>query len=1009
MIDFKEVPDGGEVWEQFARDFLAEIGFQIETPPDRGADRGKGFLVTERLVGNVNTYPFRWLVSCKHFAKSNKAVSEKDEANIRERLESFRADGFLGFYSTLPSSGLNSRLMALRNEAKIRDYRIFDSREIENRLIRVGYSKLMMRYLPEGYKRTRPLHLLMGKYEPLPCDVCGKDLLEELHRKDYQAIIVLDSTHDEKYTKRFVHDLFWVCKGDCDRKISARIRSTRNHVDSWEDISDLDIPLKFLGWIFANLNTIRSGETVYEEEAFDRLKHFIGAMAQRVFSRNDRIGTRASHVFARLAAWNLGRKSQSLSSENLFKSQRPRISSRAVVLTSKFMPIPPHAVAAAQAVQHRAAQDPSNAVRLIAGPGTGKSSSIEQRVYWLLTQQVAPRRIFVVSFTRASTRDLRDRVRRYCEAKGQAGAVDVQVSTLHSLALRTLRRAGLLGRYPADPLVLDDWELTNIFDPEFGENTGINSKRRREQIRYYHEAYWSTGVFLPPNYLPPDPPISDRESTLFLNFHGPTSQVYSCVLPGEIIRQCVHEMDAGHINPVELLQIEHLIVDEFQDLNPMDLNFVDGLVTGGASVFIAGDDDQSIYSFRFANPSGMQTFPARHAGTSSHMLDECFRCMPEVLNTAAWLMLHFGAPHRIPKNLTSLYRHCAPASQGHVHRWRFLNGTTEARAVAQSCAALIQGGLSPADILILLDHQPALSPGISDELTAVNVPFDAGQSDDISDTSAGRLALALLRIVGNGNDYVAHRTVLGVRRGVGVGTTDRIRTAVVHNNLNYRDLFYHPLPPGVFTGRTLAALTSARDVCNQLAQWDDADALAVRAADFQALINQAVGADEATAWQQFVATMPQEITLKELRDVLWAANDEQRCAVITAVYERIQQPMPEQNIIPPRVKVLTMHGAKGLSAPVVFIPGLEDQLLPGPRRAAYPGLILEAARLLYVSITRARTTCIASYASRRFINGRTQTHIASRFAAHIGGAFVNRGQALTVPEVQLITTECLTI
>ncbi len=283
MIDFKEIPDDGEVWEQFARDFLAETGFQIETPPDRGADGGKDFLVTERLVGKVNTYPFRWLVSCKHFAKSNKSVSEHDEPNIRERLESFRADGFLGFYSTLPSSGFNTRLTALRNENKIRDYRIFDSREIENYLIRIGYSKLMMRYLPESYKRIKPLHLLMGKYEPLHCDVCGKDLLEELYHKNYQAIIVMDQTYTKDYSKMYVHDFFWVCKGKCDKAISARIRSVPEHSDQWEDISDLDIPLKFLQWLFAHLNTIRSGETVYDDKAFERVKYFIGAMAQRVF------------------------------------------------------------------------------------------------------------------------------------------------------------------------------------------------------------------------------------------------------------------------------------------------------------------------------------------------------------------------------------------------------------------------------------------------------------------------------------------------------------------------------------------------------------------------------------------------------------------------------------------------------------------------------------------------------------------------------------------------------
>jgi DNA helicase-2/ATP-dependent DNA helicase PcrA len=540
-------------------------------------------------------------------------------------------------------------------------------------------------------------------------------------------------------------------------------------------------------------------------------------------------------------------------------------------------------------------------------------------------------------------------------------------------------------------------------------NSGINSKRRREQIRYYHEAYWSTGIFTPPNYLPPDPPISQRESDVFLNFHSPTSQVYSCVLPGEIVRQCVHEMNAGNINPVELLQIQHLIVDEFQDLNPMDLDFIDGLVTAGATVFIAGDDDQSIYSFRFANPSGIQTFPARHPATSSHTLDECFRCMPEILRAAAGLMVNFASPNRIPKNLASLYRHCAPSSTGHVQRWRFSNGAVEGRAIAQSCAALIQAGLSPADILILLNHQPALAPSITDELAALNVPFDAGQDDPLVDTHAGRFALAVLRVVGNGNDYVAHRTILGLHSGVGVSTTYQIRTAIVGNNLNYRDIFYHALPPGVFTGRTLGALNNARAVCSQIAQWDDEDPFDLRAADLYTLIEQAVGTDKAALWQQFAATLPQGITLKELRGVVWAANDEQRVAALDAVYERLGEPVPAQNVRPPRVKIMTMHGAKGLSAPVVFIPGPEDQLLPGPRRAPYAGLVLEAARLLYVSITRARATCIVSYATRRFLNGRTQTHAPSRFNAHLSGAFAQRGQGLSAAEVQQIMTERLTI
>jgi superfamily I DNA/RNA helicase len=265
------------------------------------------------------------------------------------------------------------------------------------------------------------------------------------------------------------------------------------------------------------------------------------------------------------------------------------------------MPIPQNHIDEAQAVQHQAAHDQSPQVRLIAGPGAGKSAAIEARVFWLLEQGVPAAEIFAVSFTRASARDLRDRIHRYCADNGQADASGVQVSTLHSLALRVLRKAGLLAsRYPADPLVLDDWELENIFDAEYGELPNAGGKRRREEIRSYHEAYWSTGIYSPANYIPPDPPITDAESSQFLAFHGPRTQAYSCVLPGEIVRLCVEEMAAGNLDLRALLNVNHLIVDEFQDLNPMDLEFVNALVNTGTKILVAGDDDQSVYSFRFA-------------------------------------------------------------------------------------------------------------------------------------------------------------------------------------------------------------------------------------------------------------------------------------------------------------------------------------------------------------------------------------------------------------------------
>lgn len=147
------------------------------------------------------------------------------------------------------------------------------------------------------------------------------------------------------------------------------------------------------------------------------------------------------------------------------------------------------------------------------------------------------------------------------------------------------------------------------------------------------------------------------------------------------------------------------------------------------------------------------------------------------------------------------------------------------------------------------------------------------------------------------------------------------------------------------------------------------------------------------------------MTLEEFRDWLWADSDDRKLAVLNAVYARLNQPILQAAILPQRVRIMSMHGAKGLSARVVFIPGLEEELFPGPWRQPYPGLTLEAARLLYVSVTRARAACITSYATRRMIQGQIVRSVPSRFTNNLDGPFVARAAGLTGPEVQQIMND----
>jgi DNA helicase-2/ATP-dependent DNA helicase PcrA len=323
-------------------------------------------------------------------------------------------------------------------------------------------------------------------------------------------------------------------------------------------------------------------------------------------------------------------------------------------------------IAQAEQDQRQAAQDPAVAIRVIAGPGTGKSATIERRVAHVLNNGANASRVYVISFTRATCGELGARTLAFCARQPCAGvAVQVRISTMHSLALRILRSANVLATlYPADPMVLDDWERSNVYDQELANALGCTPGRAAE-VRLAHDAQWQT---LNPQAIA-QAAITNAERHGFDVFHTTRRNLYCCVLPGEVVYECVSRLQQAAIQPNQLPPIEHLIVDEYQDLNACDQEFIRRLASNGAMLFVAGDDDQSIYSFRHANPMGIVRFPATYPAARTHTLSACFRCTPAILRPAANLIAH--NPNRLPKQLRSLYANAAPPVQGVLHVWSF--------------------------------------------------------------------------------------------------------------------------------------------------------------------------------------------------------------------------------------------------------------------------------------------------------------------------------------------------
>lgn len=164
MIDFKEIPvaNSGEgeqdSFELFARDFLSLKGYEIISNPSRGADGGIDLIVQEERLGvSGEKSVIRWLVSCKHY-HSGKSVSPKEETNILERVFAENCHGFIGFYSTIASSGLSQLLEKIKSRNGI-TFQLFDCKKIESDLFQFStFEKLFTRYFPNSYRKYKETH-----------------------------------------------------------------------------------------------------------------------------------------------------------------------------------------------------------------------------------------------------------------------------------------------------------------------------------------------------------------------------------------------------------------------------------------------------------------------------------------------------------------------------------------------------------------------------------------------------------------------------------------------------------------------------------------------------------------------------------------------------------------------------------------------------------------------------------------------------------------------------------
>ena len=609
---------------------------------------------------------------------------------------------------------------------------------------------------------------------------------------------------------------------------------------------------------------------------------------------------------------------------------------------------------------YRIAASANIRVRVVAGPGTGKSFAMKRRVARLLENGIAPGSILPVTFTRVAAEDLH----RELVGMGVRGCDKIEGVTLHSLALRMLMRNHVLGATGRVPRPLNDFELEPLICDLMDAHGG---KREVKKLKMAFEAAWARLQHQQPGYAPGPADANFQTDLLaWLRFH-------EAMLIGEVIPQ-LHEY--LHSNPAatERREFSHILVDEYQDLNRAEQGVIE-LLSDAAEVCIVGDDDQSIYSFKHAHPDGIREWLHANVGADDLGLDECRRCPTQVVEMANSLIGH-NAQRPAPRQLNPM-----PANgAGVVRIIQYPTIEREVTGVSELVSDMIAHGTPAGDILVLAQSRAFGTP-LYEALLGRAVPTTSYYAESELNHADAQRAFALLKLFSNREDRVALRWLIGLNgSNWHAAGYRRVREHCENNGISPWEAMTRLESGALHLPHTSGIINSFREVMQEIAQLDTLP-------DLRAVVDQ-VFPDGQDAYRDV-----RELALATL-DIVAAGNREEFVRGLSTAISQPEIPTEIED-----VRIMSLHKSKGLSAPVTIIAGCVQGLLPRP--AAHGSTPVEAARhleeqrrLFYVGITRVKAAPQDGKPGVLVITYSQQMPVRDALAAGIAPAQQRFGQAV---------------
>ncbi len=623
--------------------------------------------------------------------------------------------------------------------------------------------------------------------------------------------------------------------------------------------------------------------------------------------------------------------------------------------------------------QREAVSLSSNSVLVLAGAGSGKTKVLVHRIAWLMqVDGISPFSILAVTFTNKAAMEMRNRVETLLGFSASA----MWIGTFHGLTHRLLRRHAQSAGLPDNFQILDSDDQYRLIRRLLKSLNLAEARWPPRQIQWFINAQKDDGRRA--RHLGESGDPYQRQMVRIYTAYETLCERSGLVDFAELLLRA-HEMlrDVPGMLDHYRQRFAHVLVDEFQDTNTIQYAWLRLLTGERENLFVVGDDDQSIYGWRGAKIENIYRFQKEYPGHRLIRLEQNYRSTGNILSAANELIANNAG--RLGKNLWT-----SGKTGESIDLYAAFNEQDEAIFVIDRIRQWIADGNRRGEAAILY-RSNAQSRLFEEKLVAAGIPYRVYGGLRFFDRAEIKNAMAYLRLIANRDDDTSFERIINVpARSIGARTVDGIRDSARAAECSLWQAARELLQSGRLPQRTATALGQFMDLIDKLAQ-------ACRGRELAEQIRLVI--DQCGLLELYKQEGEKgDARVENLEELVNAARqfefDEQNEEDLSELdlflaHASLESGENQGDSYDDCVQLMTLHSAKGLEFPLVFMVGLEEGLFPGQRSLEEAGRLEEERRLCYVGMTRAMQKLVLVYAESRRLYGRDTFARPSRFLREI--------------------------